>query len=392
VRGWRRRVAWIVVAVAVLVVAARAALDPLAAWRTRRILAGLDGMRSTFSRVEVSVGDLGYTIHDLRIEKLSAGGARTPFFEVERAHFGLDWNELLHRHVVASVDLLRPKLNLVQAGKTRKPSETKGRIEGQQIEETPKIGRKLESLAPFLLDRLQVREGEVRWIDAREPERPQLGLHGLEGTIENFATRPALAKGEPTVLAARATLQRTGRVSLFATLDPLAKKLTFAGQARLEGLRLVELRELMAAKSDIAPERGTMDMSLRFRAVDGKLSGGLRPFVKGASTEPAKPGVVPRLKSWLADESLHIFSDDVPGRNALATTIPLEGRVDHPSAQGIPTILGILRNAFVRGLSDSMTGLPPPKAKQPQGALEQARHALKPKRGEPRAQPEGDRK
>ena len=48
-----------------------------------------------------------------------------------------------------------------------------------------------------------------------------------------------------------------------------------------------------------------------------------------------------------------------------------------------------LRHAFVRGLSDSLQGLPPPKAKEPEGVVHQARRALTPGRGQqPRAQPE----
>lgn len=48
----------------------------------------------------------------------------------------------------------------------------------------------------------------------------------------------------------------------------------------------------------------------------------------------------------------------------------------------------MIRNAFVRGVADSLRGLPPPKAKEKQSTLEQARRALG-KGRPPRAQPEG---
>jgi hypothetical protein len=189
-------------------------------------------------------------------------------------------------------------------------------------------------------------------------------------------------------MAARGTLQESGRLSFFVTADPLAKKLTFAGQGRLEGFRLAELGELLAAKQDVVPDKGKLDMSIRFRAVDGRLTGGVRPFLQDAGTRAAAPGLGPRLKSFLADASLEIFEDDVPGREAVATTIPISGRVDDPDLQLVPTILGVVRNAFVRGLADSVAGLPPPKAKEKEGVLEQARRALSPGRGkQPRAQP-----
>lgn len=395
----RRIVVAVLGAIALALVGLVLALDLLATWRTRRALAGLEGMTGRFSAVHVSVRDLSYEIRDLRIEKRAAGGRRLPFFEARRIRLGLLGREILRGHLVGRVELDGPKLNLVQVSRTEgpgaaarpgagAPQNPRAHAGGQEVQETPQLGKVLAELTPFLLDRVQIRAGEVLWIDAREPSAPRLWFHGIEATVENFATRPALARGEPTVLAARGTVQRTGKVSFFATADPLAKKLTFAGQGRVEGLALAELGDLVGAKSDVAPDQGTVDMSLRFRAEDGWLSGGIRPILRGAGTRAASPGLGAKLKSFLADASLDIFKDDVPGRRAVATTIPIEGRVDDPNLQLVPTILGVIRNAFVRGLADSLQGLPPPKADERQSTLEQARRALGSGRP-PRAQPEG---
>jgi hypothetical protein len=373
-----RRLALVLAILAAAVAAAWLALDPLVTWRTRKILHGMKGMRGTFADVEVSPLALAYTIDGLRLDKVGPDGRRVPYLSIERARFGLDWRELLRGHVVAKVDLLAPELTLVAS---QSESERRG------AEETPEAGWGIERLAPFRLDRVQAREGVIRWVDAREPERPRLSLHGVEATLENFATRKALAKDEPTVLAVRGTLQRTGKVSVFATADPLAKQLTFAGQGRIEGLAVTDLGELVAAKTGLKPEAGTLDLSVRFRAVAGNLSGGVRPVLSNASTKPAHPGLGPALKSLVADAALEIFGDDVPGRDAVATTIPIQGTVDDPKAQPVPTILGVLRNAFVRGLTDGLGGLPPPTAKKKESVPEQARRALSPSRGPPRAQP-----
>ncbi len=297
----RRRVPrfaiWIAV-VALVLVGARLALDPIATWRTRKVLSGLEGMRATFSSVDVGVIGLSYTIRDLRIEKLSAGGAALPFFAADRLHLALNWRELLHRHVVARVSLDAPRLNVIQKQPGGQPESA------QQIQETPKVGRKLEDLAPFLVDRAQVRDGQVLVVDASKPEHPTIRIHGIELTLENFATRPALTRGEPTVLAMRGTLQKTGRISMFATADPLAKRVTFAGQGRIEGLHLAEISDLIGAHADVTTEKGVMDMSVRFRAEDGRITGGVRPILEGAGTKPAKPGLLARIESALADTAL----------------------------------------------------------------------------------------
>jgi hypothetical protein len=377
-----KRILLVVAATAILlVVAARLALDPLVTWRTKKVLGEMEGIRGTFADVEVHVRDLSYVIRGLELEKVSAEGSALPFFAARYAGFGLYWKQLLRGHLVADIQLVEPALNLVEVDKGE---EEQG--EGQEVEQVPELGRRLAELAPFRIDRLEVKGGELRWLDAREPEKPQLRISRIEATLENFATRAALAKGEPTVLGARGLLQSSGVITVFATADPLAKTLTFAGEAGLEGLKLVELTEFISAKAGIRPEKGELDLAVRFRAEDGRLSGGLRPVVKDASTKASEKGLGAKLKSALSDLSLNVFSDDIPGRDAVATTIPLVGRIDAPQVQAIPTILGILRNAFVRGLAFGMSGLPPEKAEQKEPVLRQARRAFS-RDGGTKAQP-----
>jgi uncharacterized protein YhdP len=358
------------IALAALLVAARLALEPLVARRTHRALEHMHGLWGTFSRVEVSVLHLSYALHDLRIDKVGQGGAREPYLAVKRLESGLYWRELVHGHLVGSLRLDRPKLDILS---TAGPSPAE-RQSGKAPAEAPvDLGRFLQHFVPFRLDRAEVRDGEVLWVNERVPEKPRLWLHGIEATLENFATRAALARGEPSILAASATLQRTGKVSLFASADPLAKGLTFAGQARLQGLALTELGALLAATSGVTPKKGTLDVNVRFKAVDGHLTGGVRPLLRDPEVQQGKPGLGNKLKAMLADLSLDVLSDRVPGRDAVATTIPIEGDVRDPNTKVWPTVLGVVRNAFVAGLANSFANLPPPKGHENESPKEQAR-------------------
>jgi hypothetical protein len=97
-----------------------------------------------------------------------------------------------------------------------------------------------------------------------------------------------------------------------------------------------------------------------------------------------------KLKAWLADTGLRLFSDRVPDRNAIATVVPIKGRLDAPDIQLWPTVLGVIRNAFVEGISSGFTHLPPPTSDKPEGKLEQVKKALTKDEGTPEAQPPKD--
>ncbi len=341
--GWRIA-GGVVVALLVLLAGVRLALEPMLASRLRRALGSIEGMRGTFDHLELSVLHLSYTVHDLRLEKMPPDGHPLPFLNIERGDVGLYWTELVHGHLVGAIAVEAPKYYIIPSSGPSKPFD---------------LRKALGKFMPLRLDRVEVRGGEILWVDVHSPDKPRLWLHGLDATLENFATRDALARGEPSILAASATLQRTGKLSVFASADPLAKALTFAGEARLRGLELVELGEFLAASTGFTPTQGVLDVSARFVAKDGHLTGALRPVIKNPSVQQAKPGLGEKIKAALADASLKILSDRVPGRNAVVTTIPLQGDLSSPKLQLWPTFMGILRNAFVTGLADSLTSLSP---------------------------------
>jgi hypothetical protein len=344
-----------------LLAAARIVLDPLVASRTRQALNSKPNVRGTFSRVAVSVVHLSYTIENLRVDKRLPGGEWASFITARTVEAGLYWTELVHGHLVGGILAQRPKIELHLGAEPKK--------QPSQLPEN--IGALLQQFTPFRLDRVEVRGGEVLVVNDNVPQRPRLWFHDMEATLENFSTSNALGRGEPTVLALSSTLQRSGKLSIFASADPLAKGLTFSGSAQLRDLELRELGEYLSATTDFNPERGTLDMLARFQAVDGRLSGGVRPIARNASVKQAKPGLGAKIKSALADAALKILSDRVPNRNAVATTIPIHGNLDAPNTPIWPTIIGVVRNAFVAGLAESVEGLPPKGAKE--SAAAQAR-------------------
>ena len=128
-------------------------------------------------------------------------------------------------------------------------------------------------------------------------------------------------------------------------------------------------------------------MFAEFKAAAGEISGGVKPVLKNVKVAPTEDDFGNKLKAWVADEGLRLFSDRVPERNAVATVIPIKGRLDDPEVQLWPTVLGVVRNAFVEGISSGFTHLPPPTADKPQGKVEQVKDALKKDEGPPKAQP-----
>ena len=358
---------WTSAAIVAVLIAGRLALNPFVSQHTQQVLDSLKGYRGSFDDVSVSLWRLSYTIDGLKLVQIpTPPGAndKRPFFHANRIVIGLHWRNLIHkRELVGSVELDQPKMNLI-AGESKEQSQTK-------IVD-PELGAKIKRLSPLSVERIELKRAELAFTDDTSQGSPAIWLHDLDATVENLATRVGLAHGEPTTLAASGTLQKTGLVSLFVTADPLAKKLGFSGRAAVEGLALQDVGNFLVKKVDLAPRSGTIDLFAEFDAHDGVIAGGVKPVLKDVEVKPAKGGIGPALKAWIADKALDIFSDRVPGRNATAAVIPMEGTVSGPKPQLWPTIWGVLRNAFVSGLESGFARLPAGKPAE-KGVLPQAR-------------------
>lgn len=356
-------------------------LQPVVRWQTRKRLAVFEPqMKITFQDAKLSPLHFTYVLTGLKVVKQPAGSESLPYVTIERLELGVYAKELLHGHLVARAELEHPRLNLIAAH----------RKEERQLDpEIPDLSGKLERLIPLKVDRVEVREAAVLFTDKSKPDFPKIWLHDVDLTLENFATRAALARGEPTTLALSGTLQDTGQLSVFLNADPLAKGLTFAGRMQLLGFELKELGKTMASESGVTVSKGTVDVFAEFDCRAGKLEGGVKPVLKDVEVAQGKPGVGNALKAVVADQALDLLSDGA--RDAVGTVVPIRGDLSNPDVQLWPSVIGVLRNAFVVGVSESFAHLPPPEAGKKEGPVKQLIEGLD-KRDTPKAQPEGGKK
>ena len=360
----------------VLLIIGRIVLDPLARHFTAKALENNEDFKASFSDVHVSVIPPAYSITDFKlVEKGGSGRWTEPLFYVERARVSVLWREVLRLHWVGDVVLENPKIVAL-------------RRHEEKAEKAPEAGKGLADMAPIKLDRLEIRDGEILIGVGKGKQAPKLWVNKLNLVAENMATRKAMMEGEPSTLRLRGRVQKTGRLTATASMDPWARKLTFSTKAALENLSARELYAFTAKETELQAEKGEVDLFVEVKAKDGVLHGGVKPVLKNIEVKAVGDGLGDRLKATLADASIELLSDDIPGRDAVATTIPIKGRVDQPSAQILPTVLGVLRNAFVVGLRSGFDNLPPPVAAKKENPVKQAWRALTKEDEPPRAQPE----
>lgn len=380
---WPRRALVAIGVVLTLAIVIRLVLDPIATHYTRKALAESDAVSGKFETVHLTVLPPGYEVSHLKIIEAQGGDWEQPLFYARRAAATVDWRRLLHAELALNVRLDEPKI-IILAKETRgaKPEHSKTPL--------PDIRASLQKLLPARTNRVEIREGEVLFHAIADPRRPQIWVHHIELAVENVATRKGLAGGQPATVSAHATLGHSGAATLFASADLLAAKPEFAGTLALRGWKVAELYDLKKPATKLQTHEGTIELFAKFKAHAGVISGGIKPVLKNIQVRPTEDSIGNKLKAWVADKGIRLVSDRVPDRNSVATVVPIEGRLDRPDIQIFPAILGVVRNAFVEGVSAGFAHLPPPAAPEKEGLLTQTKRSLQKDRGPPKAQPPND--
>lgn len=356
-RPWyRKRWAWLLAGLVLVVIGVRLALNPVADHYTRRWLNQFPTLKGDYQQLSVSLFPPGIELHNLTLAEQPRVGQEPPLLFAERVRGHLRVGQLLRGEFVVRARMDAPKFSyVVRKSVEREVEETARRLE----EPVQELLRLVRTLPPLSVERLEVRDGELLIVEAREEGSPSVWVHKLEATVENLPTSAERSGGMPTLLAASGTVQRSGELSLFLTLDPFQSQPTFAGRMRLAGQQLSDFSALTKAKADVIIPKGEMDLSAIFVAREGRILGSLKSEVKNADFKAADEDFGSKLKAALGDAALSLFERDKQGEDRLATVVPINGRLKSPDVGLGAAVTGVLRNAFVEGIASGFAGMVP---------------------------------
>jgi hypothetical protein len=342
--GWPRRTLFAFGLLVALAIFTKILLDPIAAHITRKRLNEPESIIGNFQSVHVTLFPPGYELHHLKIIEARGGDWRHPLFYAESTRVLLEWRQLWHAEFVAHLHLDELKI-VVTVRPAQAPKQVPPKAESQNV------GAALEKLMPAWVDQVKVHEGEFLFRDPVATRHPEIWVHDIELAAENMSTKMKLARGHLATVSVRATLGRSGAVRFFASADLFAAKPEFAGELSVRGWKVAELYALEEPATKLQTPKGTLDISAKFKAQGGAISGWIKPVLKNVEVRPTEDSFGNRLKAWVADQGLHLFSDRVPEGSAFETIIPIKGRLDRIDTQLWPTIMGVVRNSLVEGIT-----------------------------------------
>jgi hypothetical protein len=292
--------------------------------------------------VRVSLWRGAYRLYGLEIHQLNVESP-LPLFTAPETELSVLWSALIDGKVVAQVRIDAPKLNFVAGRSGKAPSQV-----GQGFNALGLLKR----LAVLRVDRLEIRDGQLHFLDPFASPKVDVQISQLQALASHFTARAASPGNRVASVEGRGRVLGQAPIQFLLHMDPAAKPPDFDLRARMLGLDVVHLREVMQAYTRLIPKHGTLDVVLQADAHAGVIHGNVKPLFHDLQLFKPDQEVseLAHPLSFLADAvgSVFNFLFQNQSKKQLATDVPFSGPLKAPDADTFAGLVNVLKNAFVK--------------------------------------------
>jgi uncharacterized protein YhdP len=339
----------LLLSIALIAVGVRAALPELLERYVNRVLDRTENYEGRVEDIDLALWRGAYTIEGLVLDHTQEEELR-PLLTAKRVDLSLEWKALLRGELVGEVHAEGVVYNVVAA-----PPEDDDIL--AQSGEDPDLAERLSELLPVSLNRLEVQDGEIHYLDPHSSPRVDLALrqvHLLAVNWSNARHREAERFGRAEL---RATAFRSARFSALLEADPLASPPEFRFEGISEGIDLVDLNDFLRAYGGFDAEKGQLSVYTEIDSSDGRYEGYVKPLVDDLEILGDEEGDwTKRLWEGFAGLVAEAFENQASGRQA--SRIPIEGEWEEASPDLWSALGSVLYNAFIQAL--------PPRLEHPE--------------------------
>jgi len=336
-----RGLRWVIVIVVLLLIAGRLALPWAIKDYVNKRLQRIPDYSGSIGGIHVHLWRGAYEIRNIKIFK-SNGKVHVPFFSSPSIDLAVEWRELFHRSLVASVIMTKPEVNFV-SGPTKEQTQS-----GFQ----QPWGKTLASFFPTRINRFEVKDGQIHFQDLFKQQPVNIYMTNLHAVATNLTNTRKMGQTLPAGLDATGDTLGGGFFAMDLKMDPLNTSPTFELNASLTNVDLVALNNFMRAYGKFDVDRGNFQLFTSVASVNGNYTGHVKVLFKDL-----------KVFAWEKERgknALEVFWDAIVGvlaegfknhpHDQLATSVPISGSFNTTHVDIWGAVGSLLHNAFIRAL------------------------------------------
>ena len=342
----RRKIVIALLAVVLLLVAARVAVPYLVEDYVNDRLAALEGYDGHVSDIDLHLWRGAYSIDGIEIVKTGASRP-IPFFRTDRLNLSVEWRSLMHGSIVSEASFVHPEVNLVH-GRTEADS---------QLGEGEDWKARLEELFPFRFNSIEVYDGTVRFLAPGIRTKDAIMARHVNGSISNLTN--VLETGKETFADFRVTASVLdgAPATVAGSANAFAAQPTFDVNFEVKKVELPQVNPWLREYIKADAEAGKFELYMEIAAADGKFKGYAKPILQDVDiyrSGEAEQSALKRVWEGFLDFAANALENQ--DADQVAARIPFTGTIKHPETSLFATIASVLRNAFVSAFARSLEG------------------------------------
>ncbi|HEY9001260.1 MAG TPA: DUF748 domain-containing protein [Mucilaginibacter sp.] len=345
IRGWKVIYITLVLIVLALIVL-RLALPGIVKHYVNKQLNELPGYTGYVEDIDIALWRGAYVIKALHLKK-KTDPAKYPFLYIERSDLSIEWKPLFHGRLVGKVTCDRPVLNILATESlSKEPSKDTWT-------------KTVKALMPMTINLFTVNSGRFAYYDFNKKPAHSWHIDNLHLVATNLANVQKKGDRLPSDVSLTGTSIGGGKLSVNAKVNVLKEMPDFDGGIQLTNIDLISLNPMLEADVKFDIERGRLDLFSKLSVMNGEISGYLKPFIKdlkvlNVKKDIKKGGPLRVVKKAVVGLVAGIVKNHKTKK--IATIVPLHGNINGPKTNGWQTFLGVLRNAFIQALHESISG------------------------------------
>lgn len=302
-------------------------------------MADLNGYSGSIEDIDIHLWRGAYKIDGLKIFK-TQGGIKEPFFSAKTTDVSVEWKALFHGAIVAEVKFDQPKLNFSK----------------EQTGTEAEWDKFMDSLAPFDINRVDVKDGKLAYIDHSAKPEINLFVDNIDGKVTNLNNIEHEKNPLPSDLTVTGKSIGGGNLTIDGNMNILTFIPSFDIDLKLTKAELSAFNDFVKDSAAITFEKGTIEIFCEIASTKGELKGYVKPILNDVDLIDLKTDKNPLSLIWQSLVSLFIEAFENQSKDQFAMRIPIEGKLEKPEQNSWKGFLSIFSNAFGKAFSRNVDG------------------------------------
>ncbi len=340
---FKRKSVLILTGILVLLIALRLALPSVLLHYANKTLSTMEGYYGHVNDIDVALIRGAYVLDSFYLNKVDdKTQLQTPFMGAKVVDLSIEWGALIRGKLVGELIFNEPTLRF-----------TEDRVVLTDVaNDTSDFRELLKEFMPLQVNRCEIHNGSLRYIDETTSPTVDLAITQIEGTALNLRNVYAQEEVLPASIDATGSVYE-GNMVFSMKLNPLSRLPAFDLTTTVEHMNLVELNDAFKAYGGFDVNAGEFNVYAEAATKENQFEGYVKPIIRGLDVvswkgQDKKDSFFQKVWESVVGGAAELFQNQK--KDQLATKINFKGTIDDPKTNIFQIVAIVLQNAFVKAL------------------------------------------